>query len=119
MGLQLAEHPRPLPRLIAATVVGTILLGWLLVTATASPFAGLLALSVPVGVRLTIGFLATRQRRRFDEQLPDNLQVISSALRAGHTLGGALAVLPAMLCVGVCAPRYGRRDLRMTRSGTW
>jgi tight adherence protein B len=35
-----------------------------------------------------------RQRRnRFAEQLPDALQVVASALRSGHSLAGALAVV--------------------------
>jgi tight adherence protein B len=34
-----------------------------------------------------------RKRNRFAEQLPDALQVIASALRSGHSLAGALAVV--------------------------
>jgi len=36
--------------------------------------------------------LADKQRRLFDEQLADNLQVIASAQRAGHSFLGALTV---------------------------
>ncbi len=32
---------------------------------------------------MVIRYLATRTRRRFEDQLPDNLQVMASALRAG------------------------------------
>jgi tight adherence protein B len=35
----------------------------------------------------------SRRRRRFGGQLPDNLEVLASALRAGHSLVGALAVV--------------------------
>jgi tight adherence protein B len=34
-----------------------------------------------------------RQRNRFVDQLPDNLQVIASAMRAGHSFAGALSVV--------------------------
>jgi len=34
-----------------------------------------------------------KQRKLFAEQLPDNLQVLASALRAGHSFVGALAVV--------------------------
>jgi tight adherence protein B len=35
----------------------------------------------------------TRKRRAFAEQLPDNLEVLSAALRAGHSLVGALSAV--------------------------
>jgi tight adherence protein B len=87
-GLQIA-----LRRLIAAVILGTLLLGWALVTATSSAFAAPLALVFPVLAFGGIRYLAERQRRTFDEQLPDNLTVIASALRAGHTFVGALRIM--------------------------
>jgi tight adherence protein B len=36
-----------------------------------------------------------QQRDRFAEQLPDSLQILASALRAGHSFSGALAVVAA------------------------
>jgi tight adherence protein B len=93
-------------QILLATVAGTILLGWLLVAATSSPLALPLGLAVPIGVRFVIQYLANRQRRLFEEQLPDNLQVIASALRAGHTFIGALGVMVED------APEPSRRDLR-------
>ena len=53
----------------------------------------LLAAAVPFGVYALVKSRLQRRRARFAEQLPDNLQVIASALRAGHSLVGALAVL--------------------------
>ena len=88
------------------TGLATVLMGALLVSATASPVAALLALTVPVGVRAAIRFRVARVRRAFDEQLPDNLQVVSSAMRAGHTFVGAFAV------VAEDAPEPSRRELR-------
>jgi tight adherence protein B len=55
---------------------------------------------------MSIRFLASRQRRVFEEQLPDNLQVIASALRAGHTFVGALGVMVED------APEPSHRELR-------
>ena len=50
--------------------------------------------------------LADRKRRLFSEQLPDNLQVIASAMRAGQTFIGAMrAVLED-------APEPSQRELR-------
>ena len=55
--------------------------------------AGLLGLFVPFAVRGLIRRRLERQRNLFAEQLPDNLQVLASALRAGHSLVGALSVV--------------------------
>jgi tight adherence protein B len=57
-------------------------------------------------VRWLIKFRAERQRRIFGEQLADNLQVIGSALRAGHSFAGALAVMVEE------APEPSRREFR-------
>jgi tight adherence protein B len=87
-GLQIA-----LRRLWWLVVVATILLGWVLYTTTSSVFGALLGLVLPIGVFLGVRYMAARQRRMFDEQLPDNLTVIASALRAGHTFVGALRLM--------------------------
>ena len=47
-------------------------------------------LLIPVGVFLWVRALADRQRRIFDEQLPDNLQVIASGMRSGQSFIGAM-----------------------------
>jgi len=52
-----------------------------------------LALAIPLGVRSLLKRQLLRQRRLFAEQLPDNLQVLASALRAGHSFIGALSVV--------------------------
>jgi tight adherence protein B len=104
--VELARIPISLEQIVGLTVLGTILLGWLLVVATASPLGAVLALCVPVGVRISIRVLVNRQRRLFGEQLPDNLQVVASAMRAGHTFVGALAL------VVEDAPEPSRRELR-------
>jgi tight adherence protein B len=48
---------------------------------------------VPVVAWTLIARRVTRQRRQFVEQLPDSLHVIASAMRAGHSFSGALAVV--------------------------
>jgi tight adherence protein B len=57
-----------------------------------SAWGVLLGLVVPLLVRWFVGYRLRRVRTEFAEQLPDNLDVVSSALRAGHSLVGALAV---------------------------
>jgi tight adherence protein B len=49
------------------------------------------ALLVPFGVYMYVKGRADRVRRQFADQLPDNLEVLAAALRAGHSLIGALS----------------------------
>jgi tight adherence protein B len=106
----LARVDMSLRQIVALTGLGTVLLALLLVTATASPLAAVLGLCVPLAVRFAIRVRVERQRRAFAEQLPDNLQVIASAMRAGHTFVGALAI------VAEDAPEPSRRELRRVLS---
>jgi tight adherence protein B len=78
-------------QLVAGTVVATILAVWLLALVT--PVVAVIGLTVPLAVRSCVSSRAARERRRFAEQLPDNLQVVASAMRAGHSLAGALSVV--------------------------
>ncbi len=56
--------------------------------------AGLLAgLFVPVITRFIVKRRVTKKRKAFREQLPDNLDVLAGALRAGHSLVGAMNVM--------------------------
>jgi tight adherence protein B len=56
------------------------------------PVLALFALVAPVIVYLVVSARANASRREFDAQLADNLQVVASAMRAGQTFVGALAV---------------------------
>jgi tight adherence protein B len=79
----------PLGALLACTLVGTLLiavLGGVLI----GPIWLLLGLAVPFLVRFEVARRASATRRLFAEQLPDNLEVVASSLRAGHSLAGAL-----------------------------
>jgi tight adherence protein B len=80
-------------QIVLWTVVGTLVAMWLLYTVGGTPVFAIFGLGVPLLVRSIIKSKLERQRRLFSEQLPDNLQVLSSALRAGHSLVGALSVV--------------------------
>jgi tight adherence protein B len=82
-----------------------IVLCYLLFTVQ-GPLAAALALLVPFAVRFGIKYKAARQRRDFNEQLPDNLAVVASALRAGNTFVGSLGV------VTQDAPEPSKREIR-------
>jgi len=103
--MEVAEIKIGLEQLVALIAVATLLVGWLLAVKTHSPVGALLGLFVPVVAQVVVKMLAGRQRRAFSEQLPDNLQVIASAMRSGQTFVGALkAVLED-------APEPSRREL--------
>ena len=95
-----------LEQAMVVTLVATILIGWLLATATGSPIAAVLALFIPFLANFGIKMAADRKRREFSDQLPDNLQVIASAMRAGQTFVGA------MRSVLEDAPEPSQREFR-------
>jgi tight adherence protein B len=78
-------------QLVFATVLLTGLAMWLL--------SFIATILIPVGLLVPFiarGFVRSRiarKQRRFGDQLPDNLDVLASGLRAGHSLVGALAVV--------------------------
>ncbi|WP_449372140.1 type II secretion system F family protein [Arthrobacter psychrolactophilus] len=71
--------------LAASTVTG--LLGLLM---NGPALAILIAIIVPLVAWLGLSILADRRRGRFDEQLPDNLMLITGGLRAGHSVLAAV-----------------------------
>lgn len=91
--LELAEIRMPPVHIVLWTVVGTLVLMWLLAAVGGSPVFALAGLAVPFVVRGLILRKLARRRKLFSEQLPDNLQVLASALRAGHSFVGALSVV--------------------------
>jgi tight adherence protein B len=104
--VDLAQIGMSTNQIVALTAAATLILGWLLAIETGSLLGALVAVCVPFGVRIAIRVQVDRQRRAFDEQLPDNLQVVASAMRAGHTFVSALAV------VAEDAPEPSRRELK-------
>jgi tight adherence protein B len=104
--MEVAEIDIKLEQFVMITLVLTVLIGWLLYTTTKSPVAPVLAVCVPFAAKMLIDMRAGKQRRVFMEQLPDNLQVISSAMRAGQNFVGA------MRAVVEDAPQPTQREFR-------
>jgi tight adherence protein B len=90
--LELAGVNIPPVQLIVGTLVVTLFVMWLLATIVAG-FFGVLGLAVPFIVRGYILLRIERKRRTFGDQLADNLDVVASGLRAGHSLVGSLALV--------------------------
>lgn len=91
--LDIAQIKMPAAHLVAIGMIATLFISWLLASASGIPLLAVVGLvGVPVAIRAVVGALADKQRRAFDEQLADNLQVIASAQRAGHSFLGALTV---------------------------
>jgi tight adherence protein B len=80
-------------KLVAMVAAATALVFALLTLISGSPVVGLLALVVPLVARTVLERRVAGQRKKFIEQLPDNLQVMASAMRAGHSFSGALSVV--------------------------
>ena len=93
--LKVAGISMPAEQILVLTVLGTIVTAFV-VHFISSSFARSLSCS-PRRCRCSSGGALNRSlfkvRDRFAEQLPDNLQVLSSALRAGHSFVGALSVV--------------------------
>lgn len=78
--------------IVLGTITATVGAMWLLVNVTGSAAFAVFGLAVPLGVKWMINFKLERERRLFSEQLAETLQVIASAMRAGQSFSGALAV---------------------------
>jgi tight adherence protein B len=91
LDIEIAEIHLAPKQIAILTLLATLIVIWIgsLVNLIVA-FVGLL---VPLLVRNVVKTLADRKKRLFGDQLPDNLQVLSSALRAGHSLIGALSVV--------------------------
>jgi tight adherence protein B len=91
--------------LVLWTALGTVGAAWLVPAISGLGAAALLALGVPLGVRALVKMRLGRVRRKFGDQLPDNLEVLASGLRAGNSLVGALSL------VVVDAPEPSKSEL--------
>lgn len=90
--LEIAEIKTPAARLVLWCVVVTFAATWLL-GMLLGPVPAVLGLGTPLLCRMLVKRKLERKRKRFAEQLPDNLEVLASALRAGHSLVGAMSVV--------------------------
>jgi tight adherence protein B len=91
--LELAEIRMSAVRIALWTVAASLLVMWLTVLVLGSVLFAIVGLGVPLVTRSVILRKLERRRKMFAEQLPDNLQVLASALRAGHSFVGALSVV--------------------------
>jgi tight adherence protein B len=91
--LDVAEIEIPAIEILVGTAAATLLA--MMLIGAASPFhpLALFALIIPFGVHAAIERRVRGVRERFADDLADNLQVIASAIRAGHSMVGALAVV--------------------------
>jgi tight adherence protein B len=92
--LEISQIRMPAEQIIVLTVIGSLLAILFVKVLSGSLFVGIIiALVIPFAVRAYLRRELAKRRRMFAEQLPDNLNVLSSALRAGHSFIGALSVV--------------------------
>ena len=92
--LEIAKINLPAEQIVVLTVVGSLLAFVLINVITGSILVSIvIAAVIPLAIRSYLKRSLARQRKLFAEQLPDNLQVLASALRAGHSFIGALSVV--------------------------
>jgi tight adherence protein B len=91
--LEIAEITVSPALIVLGSIVGTLLAAVLL--ALISPVFSVFALTVPLAVRGLCRHRLRKVRDEFAEQLPETLQVLASALRAGHSFVGGLSVVVA------------------------
>ena len=82
---------------LVLAVIGAVLI---------TPFWAILVFVPPIALNLYVRGKARKVRKDFGEQLPENLDVLASALRAGHSLAGAMGV------VADEAPEPSKREYR-------
>jgi tight adherence protein B len=91
-GLELADIKIPPVQLLVGTLTATLFVMWLLGTLVAGPLA-LIGLALPFLVRAFVMNRIERKRRAFGNQLAENLEVVASGLRAGHSIVGGLSLV--------------------------
>ena len=77
---------------VITTIVAVV--GAAIVASLGAPLAWLiylaLVIAVPLAGRTVLGYLTRKRRAKFADQLDDTLQLMSSGLRAGHSLARAI-----------------------------
>jgi tight adherence protein B len=91
--LEVAQVKMPPEQIVVLTAVATLLTTLFVQLFWPLPIAIIIGITVPFAARSLIKRDLAKKRLQFAEQLPDNLQVLASALRAGHSFIGALAVV--------------------------
>jgi tight adherence protein B len=92
--LQVAQVKMPAEQIIVLTLLASIVSFLFVEYFFGSLLVGIMfALAIPFAARSLVKRDLAKKRGQFAEQLPDNLQVLASALRAGHSFIGALSVV--------------------------
>lgn len=92
--LQVAQVKMPAEQIIVLTLLASIVSFLFIEYFFGSLLVGIMfAIAIPFGARWLVKRDLAKKRAQFAEQLPDNLQVLASALRAGHSFIGALSVV--------------------------
>jgi tight adherence protein B len=92
--LEVASISMPAEQIVVLSLVGSVFALAVIKFVTGSILLSLaVGIVIPFVVRSYIKRELSKRREKFAEQLPDNLQVLASALRAGHSFIGALAVV--------------------------
>ena len=91
--VEIAQFPMEPAQIVVAAAACSIVLAWL-AGLLLPAIVILLVLPIPPVVALALVKRKLYSRRElFADQLPDNLNVLASALRAGHSFSGALSVM--------------------------
>lgn len=90
--LELAEINASPTQIVALTLLATVIV-MLLLYLLIGVLGLIVGLCTPLVTRVLIQAKLERKRRVFADQLPDNLEVLAAALRAGHSLVGALSAV--------------------------
>ena len=75
------------------TIVGGILASLVAAIALQALWALLLGLAAPLVTRFVVARRVKKKRKDFEEQLPENIDVLAGAMRTGHSTMGALSVM--------------------------
>ena len=75
------------------TLIGAVLASVVFAILLQSLWGLLVGLVAPIVTRYVVSNRLSRKRNAFAEQLPDNIDVLAGALRAGHSLVGAMNVM--------------------------
>jgi tight adherence protein B len=103
--LEQANIPLSAGEAIAGAFGLSVAVGLLIGLFTRNPITGFIAFAVAVlFVVAVLNFLGSREKRRFENQLPDTLTLISTSLRAGYSL------LQAVEAVATEAPNPTARE---------
>jgi tight adherence protein B len=90
--IEVSGVPLAPAQVAALTLLGTVFAAYVLTVVTGNILGALAGLATPFLVLSGIRIQLKRVRAAFADQLADHLQVVSSAMRAGHSFVGALSV---------------------------